>query len=215
MNCRQAKRQMSASLDRDLTFQQEGVLQKHLRDCPPCTAEMARLESVRDLLAGLPESDPGPNFYEDIRQRIDAASRSGVREPEQRRVSLVELFREAFGAAWLRPALGVAFGLGIGIVIGTVAIEGPGTPSPSMGGPVADESFSGPRVDREGPGGNLGPVADIDIDHFAAASDTLDADATISILDPYYQHGPQGELSPVVGRSPNDGRDAQARRHIF
>jgi hypothetical protein len=163
----------------------------------------------------LPESDPGPNFYEDVRQRIDAASSPGVPEPEQGRLSVVELIREAFGAAWLRPALGAAFGLGIGIVIGTVAIERPGTPSPGTGGTVADESFSGPRVDREAPGGNLGPVADIDIDHFAAASDTLDAEGTISILDPYYQLGPQGELTPVVGRNPNDGRDAQARRHIF
>ncbi len=213
MNCRQAKRQMSASLDHDLTFQQEDELQKHQRDCPACADEMARLESVRDLLAGLPESNPGPNFYEDVRQRIDAANSPGVPEPEQGRLSLGELIREAFGAAWLRPALGVAFGLGIGIVIGTVAIERPGTPSAGTGGTVADMSFSGPRLDREGPGGTLGPVADIDIDHLAAASDTLEA--TISILDPYYQHGPQGELAPVVGRNPNDGRDAQARHHIF
>ena len=52
MKCSHARHQLSAYLDRDLTFQDESDLKTHLEACADCNEELAQLEGVQRLLGG-------------------------------------------------------------------------------------------------------------------------------------------------------------------
>lgn len=132
MNCSQARRMLSACLDRDLSFAEDEELRRHLRGCEACGGEMECLERVQALLRDLPETQPEPGFYEAVCRRIEhegAQTRpSGVRT----RFGLGGLLEGAWAVSWLRPVAGVALGLAIGLLIGTG-----GGPTPQPAGEIA------------------------------------------------------------------------------
>jgi len=203
MKCSQARRLFSAYLDQDLTFEEESRLRAHLESCTDCTEEMARLEGVQSLLQGLPETDPGPGFYESIRRRV-AAGEAAEPVPDGR--SWVDQVRELWSTAWLRPAAGAAFGLVVGVLIGTNGFLGPG---PAITGEVESfaEAPAEPTVDLMASGG---PLADIEL---PAISDSVALDdGDEFILEPYATDG-QGNLAPYR-RTVNNEKNGQARPYI-
>ncbi|MCK4303193.1 MAG: zf-HC2 domain-containing protein [Candidatus Eisenbacteria sp.] len=187
MNCNQARRLFSACLDRDLTFEEEADLREHLRICVDCADKMASLERVQVLLRGLPETDPGPGFYEAIREKIKAAGADAETAP-RRRFSLIGYLGRALAPAVLRPAAGVAFGLVAGLFIGFSGSNQDGAPSPPA------ES----RVDVLVPesASDVSPIADLDLSHLSALSDSLQLDGEEFVLEPYMRD-PQRGLVPV------------------
>lgn len=225
MNCSQARRLFSAYMDRDLTFQEESDLRRHLQRCRGCAEEMARLEGVRDLLRALPEADPGPGFYEAVRGRIEAAR--GDPEPSllDRRFSLAELLQKALAPARLRPVLGMALGLLVGLVIGIGGSRlgewwapGAGTaPSLVRVGDPADLPEDSAVFPDPGDGSETGPLADIDISHLRSPSDSLRLEGEEYILEPYMTD-PQRGLVPVRfghQRTVGSERDAQSDVYII
>lgn len=203
MKCSQARRMLSACLDRDLSFAEDEELRRHLRECKACGAEMDCLERVRSLLRNLPETQPEPDFYEAVCRRI-AQERAETQPRDARpRFDLGGFLKGALGAAWLRPAAGVAFGLAIGLLIGTgrgpvpqptgeiAAVSAPVTlVAPSASEPLlgAAESRPGGATPPEAEAVAGGPLADLDL---ARADSILLEDEYIR--EPYVTD-PQGRL---------------------
>jgi hypothetical protein len=191
MKCSEARRLLSACLDRDLTFAEDEELRSHLRECTTCTDEMACLERVQTMLRQLPETQPDPDFYESVCRRIaEEQAQPGVLSVRPR-VSLGGLLKEAFGSVWLRPAVGVAFGLVIGLLIQTGG--GPANGPTSL--PAGGTQLAGETLRDTEPAGfpadlaatpAQGPLADL------ALPDSTQMQAEPEyILDPYVS-GPQG-----------------------
>jgi len=182
MNCNEARRLLSACLDRDLTFAEDEDLRRHLRECPACSEEMTCLEKVQAMLRSLPETQPEPGFYESVCQRIAEEQAQPQPLGGRSRTSLGGFLKEAFGSSWLRPAVGVALGLVIGLLIQT-----------NGGNDLASQTEIGPP----GPAGAVaeGPLADL------ALPDSVAADPEY-IHDPFVS-GPQGRpvrVQMVVSR---------------
>jgi hypothetical protein len=193
MKCSHARAQFSSYLDRDLSFQEEADLRQHLEDCPGCAEEMTRLERVQGLLRGLPQTDPGPGFYQSVRARIDAVGVDAEVDPIRQPFSPGDLLRRLLAPMWLRPAAGLAFGLALGLLIGTGAdLQGPariggGAPAIVQTDPVDPPAIS--SVD--------GPLADIPIPP-PESGDSVRVVGEEYILDPYVRDSQNG-LVPVNG----------------
>jgi anti-sigma factor RsiW len=54
MDCREARKQLSARLDGELPRERSGPVEEHLRRCPECARALAAWEEVRTGLAGGP-----------------------------------------------------------------------------------------------------------------------------------------------------------------
>ncbi len=194
MNCTEARRLLSACLDRDLTFAEDEELRRHLRECATCSEEMTCLENVQAMLRSLPETQPEPGFFESVCRRIAETQAQPDRIAARSGFSLGGFLKDAFAPAWLRPAAGVAFGLVIGLLI---QVHGGPADSPATrsdgGRDLAAEADVAPGVPTElavelpgSPAGarSEGPLADL------ALPDS-------SLMDPEYIHdpfvsGPQG-----------------------
>jgi hypothetical protein len=195
MKCSEARRLLSACLDRDLTFAEDEELRRHLRECTTCRDEMACLENVQTMLRSLPETQPAPGFYESICRRIDEEKAQPSLLGTRTRMSIGGILKEALSPAWLRPAAGVAFGLVVGLLIQT----GRG-PSDSPGnlpmGEIQQANSTGTLADEQAeiPAGSVaaraeGPLADLALTG-RAQPDTTQAEPEY-ILDPFVS-GPQG-----------------------
>lgn len=227
MNCNEAKRRLSAHLDRDLTFEEEEHLEAHLAECKECADEEEQLQCLVGLLHGLPDADPGENFLAAVQARIAEAQAGGAAADtyedyadfgEPARPSVGEWLRAAWSSMWLRPAMGVALGLGIGLLIGFGGSSEDGvTPGlPAGGGPrmAATEPVS------EFPAGEAdllatgvaGPFADIDLSHLEQGEDVSDE----YIIEPFVRDPNRG-LVPAgseVGRPASGDRDSQSDVYI-
>ncbi len=200
MNCSQARRMLSACLDRDLSFAEDEELRRHLRECKVCSAEMECIERVQSLLRNLPETQPEPDFYETVCRRIAQESAQSHPLVSRPRFSLGDFVKEALTAAWLRPVAGVAFGLAIGLLIGTgggpvpqptgdvAAVSTPTYAAPAASEPlsVAPEAqlVSAPTAEASA----AGPLADLDL----ARADSILLENEY-IREPYVTD-PQGRL---------------------
>lgn len=212
MNCIQARRMLSACLDRDLTFTEDEELRRHLRECARCGEEMACLERVRAMLRELPETQPEPGFYEAVCRRI-AQERAETRPLSVRpRFTVGGFVKEAFAAQWLRPVAGVAFGLAIGLLIrsgdapapmygGEGATNQPQTISaaPSASNLLVSAPESPAVVTDPSEGLSGGPLADIDL----ARADSILGEEEY-VRDPYV---PDTQGRPVRGQV-SGNRDA-------
>ncbi len=181
MNCSEAKRLLSACVDRDLTFEQEEQLRQHLRACTECAQEMAGMEQLQALLRGLPETQPSADFYEAVCQRIEAARANPTVLSARPRFSLGEFVRGAFASAWLRPAAGVALGLAIGLLVNTGSAPERGLPGVPDGNlPVAAVETDGSGEDADARvadpammvASSGSPLADLDLSHLVSSDST-------------------------------------------
>jgi len=71
MKCKDIQKRLSAYQDGELKPKEQERIAKHLRDCRACQAEFARLERVWQVLEGLPEIQPDPDFYGQVIKKIN------------------------------------------------------------------------------------------------------------------------------------------------
>ncbi len=192
MKCSHARGKFSSCLDRDLTFQEEGDLRQHLEDCPGCAEEMRRLERVQGLLRGLPETDPGPGFYERVRARIAAAGPNLQPDPVRPPFSLSVWLGRLLSPMWLRPAAGMALGLAAGLLIGIGAV---GNAPFNADLRATDVAHLG-DLDQPTSTVDAGPLVDIELPPFAALSDSVRVVGEEYILDTYVNDS-DGGLVPA------------------
>jgi len=184
MKCTQARHLLSASLDNDLTFEEQSLLDEHLGVCAECGAEMRNLAAIRDFMCAMPEVEPSAGFYEQIKDKIGAAENQNIPVMEPAAFSLSEYLRNVWQSAWLRPAMGAALGLVVGILISTGQPgTGPGGNMSSMadGNPVGDLSGTEAFADA-----NQGPFSEIVLPPLHADADSLQMDEEY-VLEPYVQ----------------------------
>ncbi len=227
MNCNEAKRRLSAHLDRDLTFEEEEHLEAHLVQCKDCAEEEEQLQCLVGLLHALPEADPGESFLAAVQARIAEAEASGaVGEAyedlggyaEPGRASWTDGLRAAWSSMWLRPAMGVALGLGIGLLIGFGGSAEDGG-APGLGTQTGSQMATTDPVDEVRAGedellatGVSGPFSDIDLSHLDQGEDVSEE----FIIEPFVRDPNRG-LVPAgsdVGRQVGGDRDSHSDVYI-
>jgi len=97
MECRSAKRKVSAYLDNAMSEQERRELRLHLRVCRVCALESQRLERVRNTMRSLPQRNSPPDLSVRLRvvaskARMDATNRWG-RKWERLELTLKHLMR--------------------------------------------------------------------------------------------------------------------------
>lgn len=70
MNCRKAEKQVLRALDGRLDGTAQGVLAKHLEDCPACRKAEGDYRSMLALLRDGGETAPLPRFWERLEPRL-------------------------------------------------------------------------------------------------------------------------------------------------
>lgn len=189
MNCNQARRLLSASLDKDLTFEEQSYLEQHLEGCSDCAAEMEKLTTICGFLRSMPETDPGDDFLAQIQTKIRHASPELTPLPEVETVTWLDSIREFFAIAWVRPALGGAVGLLAGLLINFGGIVGTTTPGLS---PMIADSETPVEVDGyTAHVSTTSPFSEIDLPPLGSVNDSLEY-----VLDPYVQD-PEHGLVPM------------------
>lgn len=71
--------QLSAYHDGELSPAAGAEMEQHLRECPACAAELARLRELSGLLDGLAEPGIPPRVLHRLHRRADDSSRIGIR----------------------------------------------------------------------------------------------------------------------------------------
>ncbi len=213
MKCSEAKRRLSAHLDRDLTFEEEERLRAHLDMCEECADEEEQLQCLLGLLHDLPETDPGEGFLAAVQARIaeaEAGQPEAAYEPVRESLGLGEWLREAFASAWLRPAMGAGVGLAIGLLIGFSGGSGGGglATSPGTGLPGMADNIEGVTEGIPADAVVDGPFADLELPD----SDNQEGMEEEYLLEPYMLD-PEGQLVPrgsIGQRTVQSDRDSQS-----
>ena len=189
MNCKQARDLFSASLDKDLTFDEQSQMDQHLAGCNDCSTEMEKFSGICSFLRTMPETDPGEGFLAQIQQKIRTTD--PVREPmtEPGGLSWVDSIREFFAIGWVRPALGGALGLVVGLLINLGGTTG-NTGSTLMPSIVENDTHNATHLvvdDYFRHQSDSSPFAEIDLPPLDSATDTPEY-----VLDPYIQDPARG-----------------------
>ena len=95
MNCRSAESLFSSYVEDEISQEERRGLEAHLMGCRRCSLAMRETRSMVSLLERMPEVKPSSHFDDDLFARI----RSG----EGLRPSAMEVIRELFSPARLRP----------------------------------------------------------------------------------------------------------------
>lgn len=221
MKCSCAQCRFSAYLDHDLDHDEELELRDHLQSCAECSSELAAVKETLSVLADLPETDPGADFYAGVTQMIHASGESFGGEEEARpRTFLGRLQLDWLTTGLLRPALGMAVGLVAGIILMTsspplVAFLGGGSKdgngSPSPGEHRAIPETMANRETGDATSGN--PLAGIELPPLDSLSDVMGPDGEPEyVLEPYVPD-PNGGLIPAdraYGRTVGSDWDSQS-----
>ncbi|MHB9146416.1 MAG: DUF4349 domain-containing protein [Symbiobacteriia bacterium] len=105
MLCELAGELLSAYLDDELPSREALSLEKHLRVCPTCVAQLGELREMRAMLASLEDMAPPPGFHAALHRRLVAAAPAGT-------VKVASLAaarqRRQFASRWVAAAAAAA-----------------------------------------------------------------------------------------------------------
>ena len=93
MRCLQAREKILAYMDHELDAASSRQVEFHLHNCAKCREVLKEFEEIDDMVRGLPQLDPGPNFAGQMVMRVSRpVAADEIERP--RRPSLFErLFR--------------------------------------------------------------------------------------------------------------------------
>lgn len=77
MDCREAELLSDRYLDREITLPEYKEFRHHLQVCPQCADNWAAARKAADLLAALPEMEPGPRVLSRIMMTLPPGRRTG------------------------------------------------------------------------------------------------------------------------------------------
>jgi len=106
MRCRNVKKRLSAYQDKELSSAEQSRIKSHLQGCPECSALYAEFQHTWEVLGDVPEINPAPTFYPELRKKI-----SGLNDRR-----LIARLRQAF--QFLPSPLAMAAYLVIGLLAG-------------------------------------------------------------------------------------------------
>jgi anti-sigma factor RsiW len=75
MKCRNVQKRLSAYQDGELSSAEQLRIKTHLADCPECRKQYNELQRIWSVLGELPDIQPRPGFYLQVRGKI-----SGLKE---------------------------------------------------------------------------------------------------------------------------------------
>jgi hypothetical protein len=192
MRCKKVRNLMSLCLDGELTLGEEEEFREHLQGCDACAREYALLERTQSLLGSLPGTDPGEDFTLEVLRRVRGLEAEAVTTSWW-----AQLWEGLRPAQWLRPALGMAGVLVLGLLTG-VGLHGwlqGGAPQLSASGTAAVGSVTPPTLGSwEDPGTAMTTVATT-----SQRGDSVRSTQPEFILERYYiiQATPQPVVAPV------------------
>jgi anti-sigma factor RsiW len=117
--CAEARDRLAAYCDGADGRAEHADVERHLRECPACADEAARLRATLMRVAALPAVDPSPEFWAAFATELEC--RLAAEPPPA--ASAWARFRIRLGdLTWLQPvqALGAAAALGVLLTIGLV-----------------------------------------------------------------------------------------------
>jgi hypothetical protein len=106
----QVRRRLSEYLEGELSAREEGALEAHLAECPPCALELRALQRSIEWLRALPTPDPPPDLSVAVIRRLRAQAEPA---PRTGRVHWLGALRARSGLGWLAP---VALAVGVGAI---------------------------------------------------------------------------------------------------
>ena len=186
MKCSCAQCRFSAYLDQDLDQDEQVELLEHLEHCQSCAAELDMLRQTVKTLQGLPEIDPGTDFYAGVCDLIHDAGESFDPEKARKRSFWSRLLPD-FSGSILRPALGGALGLVAGMVLASSSPQLLAFLNLGQGDTGSTSPAAVYRATADGLARNAsqvtssGPLAGIDLPPLVGLSDTLNL-----VSDPEY-----------------------------
>lgn len=77
MDCHEAEHLCDRYLDREITLPEYREFRQHLQACPRCADNWAATRKAVDLLAALPEMEPGPRVLSRIMMTLPPGRRTG------------------------------------------------------------------------------------------------------------------------------------------
>lgn len=89
MECRQARRKISAYIDSELEAAWVRQLESHLKTCAGCRGVLHEFQGLDDLVRGLTRIDQGPDFTAQMVMKISEIAAAGGMRP-QGKLSLLE-----------------------------------------------------------------------------------------------------------------------------
>ena len=84
MTCEEMVEFLSRYVDGELSSQEQGVLEKHLRDCPPCEVYLDSFKETLRLGREVSCADEGGDMPESLVKAILAARAAAPSEPEEK-----------------------------------------------------------------------------------------------------------------------------------
>ena len=70
MSCRNVRKRLSAYQDKELSPDEQARIEFHLQECPECSALYVEYKHTWEVLGDVPEIDPAPTFYLELRKKI-------------------------------------------------------------------------------------------------------------------------------------------------
>jgi len=70
MKCRKIKKLLQLYIDNALTFDEKQMIERHLKECSTCRAELKSLSSMVKMIGSLPEIPPPPDLTEKVMSKI-------------------------------------------------------------------------------------------------------------------------------------------------
>lgn len=75
VECKKIKKLLQLYIDNALTSDEKQMVEKHLKGCPTCRAELKPLYSIVKMVGSLPEIPPPPDFTEKVMSKISQVKR--------------------------------------------------------------------------------------------------------------------------------------------
>jgi hypothetical protein len=105
MRCQECKKSLSQFLEHQLDARQEEIMRKHIEQCADCSRALASFTEMVNLLHGLREVNPPPDFIRKVNARLDAPT---LWQQWQQRVALLWRAPLALRAATVAATLVLA-----------------------------------------------------------------------------------------------------------
>lgn len=115
MNCEHRQAQLGAYLDGEIPPDERREVEKHLSECPVCTAELDSLRAIALELVAPPETKAPDSLWTAIANRLDSEDSRGLR-----------VGRRRFLATPIAKAAAAAFAIGLGLLAAAWLDDGAG-----------------------------------------------------------------------------------------
>jgi len=173
MTCETVKSLLSEFVDETLDVAVDWQVQTHLANCIACSTMSRELQSLRQMLQGLPTRQPSTQFEARLAQRLAL-----TRRPQKRL-----MWRDRLARTFQAPALRLRPALALGFALSAVAVvlwtpQHLASPPDTPAAHVMDRAFVADCVAQHRREAAAEPLADLAAQNLAGHLDNAPAPAT-------------------------------------